>query len=155
MDEIDQDLQHASKLMADHDHGSSAQKAVETTAQTIVATQAPAGPVPTALVTPGECVVRSFKLNIVLRAEDVLAIPTQDGQDRATVMLRQNGGRTLTVNLAAKSVRKAAAAIRSSPAGTIVPVIQGKLGPAGATIEDAGLVAQPRAAKKASDGGRR
>jgi hypothetical protein len=55
-------------------------------------------------------------------------------------------GRTLTADIAAKSLRKAQTAIRDAGADNIVLVLQGHL-IAGDVIAEAGLAAQPKTAK--------
>src|SRR5262245_24401613 len=55
-------------------------------------------------------------------------------------------GRTVTAEIAAKSLRKAQTAIRDAGADNIVLLLQGRL-VAGDVIAEAGLSAQPKAAK--------
>jgi hypothetical protein len=91
----------------------------------------------------GDLTAKNLKVTLVLQAAEVAAFPCPNTA-RITLSIRLPD-RTVTVDLAAKSVRRAQAAIREY--GTEVAcILQGRLG-AGDVILEAGLSAQPKAAK--------
>lgn len=95
--------------------------------------------------TPDTLTASRLKVTTVHNANELLGIPAPDGTPR--VMLRvQLPDRTMTADVAAKSVRKAQAAIRESGADGVAVILQGALA-AGDKITDAGLSAQPKAPK--------
>ena len=63
--------------------------------------------------------------------------------------LAEVDGRTVTTDIAAKSARKALAAIREHGADGVMAILQGKLGK-GDVLLEAGLVVQPKAPKAAA-----
>jgi hypothetical protein len=86
---------------------------------------------------------KSLKVTLVLQPSEVLAFCCPDTA-RVVLSIRLPD-RTVTVDIAAKSVRRAQTAIREY--GTEVAcILQGRLG-AGDVILEAGLSAQPKAAK--------
>jgi hypothetical protein len=91
---------------------------------------------------PGECLVKSFKINVTLAPQDILHVAIQG--ERCPLTLR--GPKTLTASIAAKSIRKAQALIRQLGADGVICHIQGKLG-SNNTIDDAGLTSLPRTPK--------
>ena len=91
---------------------------------------------------------RAIKISIVLDSSEVAALAPPDGQPRAT--LRVNvGGRVVSADIAAKSLRKAIALIRETGADGCVALLQGKLDQTDAIIE-AGIIAQVKQAKAAA-----
>jgi hypothetical protein len=94
---------------------------------------------------PGTISAKHLKVTTMLDATDLLAITAPEGKPRVSLRIRLPD-RTFTVEVAAKSLRRAQAATRERGADNIALVLQGALGP-GATIAEAGLSAQPKAAK--------
>jgi hypothetical protein len=91
---------------------------------------------------------RSLKVTLVLDPAELLALPAPpDGKPRYSIRITV-GGRTLTADLSAKSIRKAIAAIREHGADGVAAILQGKLATSD-SIEEAGLTVQPRVAKPA------
>jgi hypothetical protein len=95
----------------------------------------------------GSNVVSAAKLKVtaVLNAAELLAVPVPDGKPRVVLRVKFPD-RELTVDLAAKSVRKAQAPIRESGADSVVLLLQGTL-TAGDVLAEAGLSAQLKAPK--------
>jgi hypothetical protein len=87
-----------------------------------------------------------LKVTTVLSATDLLAVPVPEGKPRVVLRV-QLPDRTLSVDLAAKSVRKAQAAIRELGSENIALVLQGTL-TANDILAEAGLVAQPKIKKE-------
>ena len=87
------------------------------------------------------------RVTTTLNANELLAVPAPEGKPRITLRIRLPD-HTVIADIAAKSLRKAQAAIRDAGADNIVLVLQGRL-IAGAVIAEAGLSAQPKAAKPA------
>jgi hypothetical protein len=83
-----------------------------------------------------------LRLTLTLNAAELSAIEKE--KPRITLRIRLPV-RTLTAEIAAKSLRKAQAAIRSAGADNFALALQGPL-PVGDTIAEAGLSAQPKAA---------
>lgn len=77
-----------------------------------------------------------LKITVALNADELLAVPPPDGKPRVRLRIRLPD-RKLTADIAAKSLRKAQAAIREAGADTV------------ALIAEAGLTAQLKAAKQA------
>ncbi len=77
------------------------------------------------------------------RPGELLAVPAPDGQPRVRLRIRLPD-RKLSVDIAAKSLRKAQAAIREAGADAIALALQGCL-VEGDVIAEAGLSAQPGA----------
>jgi hypothetical protein len=95
---------------------------------------------------PGTLSTRQLKVTTTtLDAAELLAITAPEGKPRITLRIRLPD-RTVTAEIAAKSLRKAQTAIRDAGKDNIVLVLQGHL-VAGDTIAEAGLSAQPKAAK--------
>jgi ribosomal protein S3 len=84
---------------------------------------------------------RALKCTIVLDPAEVVQIATPDGKPRVVPAIRLPD-RRVSVDLNAKSVRRAVAAIGEHGPDGIAVIIQGKL--AGDTITEAGIVAQPK-----------
>lgn len=91
---------------------------------------------------------RALKVTIVLDPAELLTLRIPDGSSRIILKIAA-GGRTATADIAAKSLRKAQAAIREAGPDGCAAILQGKLG-AGDVIAEAGLVAQIKAAKDAA-----
>jgi hypothetical protein len=85
----------------------------------------------------------ALKATVVLDAVELLNIAApENGPPRLTLSI-QTPDRTVTVDLASKSIRKAQAAIRENGADAVACIIQGRL-LAGDVLGDAGLTAQPK-----------
>ena len=82
-----------------------------------------------------------------VNAADLNAITAPAGKPRVRLRIRLPD-RTVTADIAAKSLRKAQTAIREAGADSIALLLQGRL-IAGDVIAEAGLSAQPKAAKPA------
>jgi hypothetical protein len=87
-----------------------------------------------------------LKVTCVLKAEELLTVPAPEGQPRVVLQI-QLPDRTLRADIATKSLRKTQASIRELGANGVACILQGSL--VGDAITDAGLSAQPRAAKVA------
>ena len=86
-----------------------------------------------------------LKVTLVLDADELRAVPAPDGKPRVILRIRLPD-RKLSADIAAKSLRKAQAAIREAGADAIALVLQDCL-VEGDVIAEAGLSAQPKAAK--------
>ena len=91
-----------------------------------------------------ELAAKRLKVTTTLDPTALLDIPVPEGQPRVTLRVRLPN-RTLTADIAAKSLRKAQTAVRDAGAGSVSLVLQGHLD--GDTIAEAGLSSQPRAAR--------
>jgi hypothetical protein len=89
---------------------------------------------------PATLTAQRLKVTIVLNASEVLHIPAPDGVPRTTMRILLPD-RTVTAEIATKSLRKAQAAIRDVGGDGVVVVLQGRL-VAGDVIAEAGLAAQ-------------
>jgi hypothetical protein len=85
---------------------------------------------------------RSLKCTIVLDPAEVAQIAAANGQPRVVIGIRLPD-RRVSVDLNAKSVRKAVAAISEYGPDGVAVIIQGKL-VGGDVITEAGIVAQPK-----------
>jgi hypothetical protein len=94
---------------------------------------------------PGTLTAARLKVTTTLNADELLAVPGPESKPRITLRIRLPD-RTVTAEIAAKSLRKAQAVIRDAGADNIVLLLQGRL-VAGDVIAEAGLSAQPKAAK--------
>jgi hypothetical protein len=83
-----------------------------------------------------------LKVSVVLDPAELSAIPVPEGKPRVTLHITLPN-RILFADVAAKSLRKAQAAIRNAGADSVVPILQGHL-IAGDVIAEAGLTAQPK-----------
>jgi hypothetical protein len=102
-------------------------------------------PHPGTLTLPGTLTAARLKVTLTLCAAELNAIKALNDWPRLTLRIRLPD-RTLTAEIAAKSLRKAQTAIRDVGADNIVLLLQGSL-TAGDVIAEAGLSAQPKAAK--------
>jgi hypothetical protein len=84
---------------------------------------------------------RALKCTILLDPAEVAQIVAPDGKPRTAIDIRLPD-RRVSVDLNAKSVRKAVAAIGEHGPDGIAVIIQGKL--VGDTIAEAGIVAEPK-----------
>jgi hypothetical protein len=84
---------------------------------------------------------RALKVTIVLDAGEILAHPLPE-TGRLVLRIRASD-RTMTADIAAKSLRKAQATLQQVGAQGVTVILQGKLGAGDAVIE-AGLTAQPK-----------
>jgi hypothetical protein len=84
---------------------------------------------------------RSLKCTIVLDPVEAAQIVASDGKPRVVIDIRLPGWR-VSVDLNAKSVRKAVAAISEYGPDGVAVIIQGKL--VGDVLTEAGIVAQPK-----------
>ena len=100
---------------------------------------------PPPLRLPGTLSASRLKITTILNAAELLAINAPDGKPRITLRIRLPE-RTMTAEVAAKSLRKAQTAIRETGADNIALVLQGRL-IAGDVIAEAGLSAQPKTPK--------
>lgn len=96
---------------------------------------------------PGTLSAKRLKVTLALDATELLAIAAPEGKPRITLRIRLPD-RTVTAEIASKSLRKAQTAIREAGADSIALVLQGRL-VARDVIAEAGLSAQPKAAKPA------
>jgi hypothetical protein len=92
---------------------------------------------------PGTLTAGRLKVTLVLNATELLGITAPEGKPGVVLRIRLPE-RTLTADIAAKSLRKAQTAIRDIGADNIALVLQGRL-TAGDVIAEAGLRAQPKA----------
>ena len=92
---------------------------------------------------------RALKVTIVLNPAELIALPVPDGSPRVILKIAASG-RTITADIAAKSLRKAQATIREAGADGCAAIIQGKL-EANNVVTEAGLVAQIKMAKEAKE----
>jgi hypothetical protein len=90
---------------------------------------------------------RALKVTAPLDPAELVALRVPDGQPRIRLQIKV-AGRTVSADIASKSLRKAIATIRETGADGCVALIQGKLGP-GDVVQECGLVAQIKAAKVA------
>ena len=84
---------------------------------------------------------RALKCTVVLDPAEAAQIVAADGKPRVVIDIRLPD-RRVSVDLNAKSVRKAVAAISEYGPDGVAVIIQGKL--AGDAITEAGIVAQPK-----------
>jgi hypothetical protein len=89
----------------------------------------------------GVLTARSIQLKIVVAPEQVLRLPVPDGQPRIRFSVAYDGG-VLSVDVAAKSVRKAQSTIHTTGVANTFVMLQGKLGRG--EILECGLIAQPK-----------
>lgn len=90
---------------------------------------------------------KSIKVTLVLNPAEVEALVAPEGRQFRTKILA--GGSMLDVPLSGKGVRKAIAVINELGAENVAVIIQGKLRLGGAlAVEEAGILAQPRAKKE-------
>jgi hypothetical protein len=88
---------------------------------------------------------KNLKCTVVLDPAEVAALGVPA---TARIVLRikvADGNRTVTADIAAKSLRKAKAVIAEHGAGGVAAIIQGKL--SGDVIVEAGLLCQPKTPK--------
>jgi len=90
---------------------------------------------------------RAIKCTLVLNTSGLLAIPNPvNGAARVVLKVAVDDGRTVTADIASKSIRKCKNVIHEHGAENVSLLIQGKLG-ASNQIEEAGLVAQVKVQK--------
>jgi predicted deacylase len=89
---------------------------------------------------------RKLKVTIVIDAGPFMALAISDGAPARTEITIEVGGRTVTADIASKSLRKVLRTLADNGADKVVVIIQGVL-TAGDRIEEAGLVAQVKAAE--------
>jgi hypothetical protein len=94
---------------------------------------------------PGTLIAKKLKATVVLDAAELLVVPAPECKPRVTLRINLPG-RFVTAELAAQSLRTAQRAIREAGADYVALVLQGHL-TADDTIAEAGLSAQPKAAK--------
>jgi hypothetical protein len=87
----------------------------------------------------------ALKVSVVLDPASLLGLKVPNGRPRLVLGIRLADARTLTADLSAKSVRRAIATVREHGADAVATIVQGRL--TGDTITEAGLSAQPKAAK--------
>ena len=91
---------------------------------------------------------RALKCTVVLDPTEVAAIVAPEGTPRLPLRIVVDG-RTVTTDIAAKSIRKAQAMIAEHGPDGVAVILQGKLG-CGDVLLEAGLVAQPKTPKPAA-----
>lgn len=93
---------------------------------------------------------RSAKLTLVLDSAEVAAWSVPEGQKHFKFKVRYQGAH-VEVQLSAKGARKAVAVVKELGVDGVAVMIQGKLkiGQTTISIEEAGILAQPRAKKEA------
>ncbi len=91
---------------------------------------------------------RSLKATIVLDAAAVAGLEVPNGAPRIKLRIAV-GGRSVSADLSSKGLRRAVTTIRQAGADAVAVVLQGKL--EGDNLVDAGIIAQPRAAKAAPE----
>ena len=93
---------------------------------------------------------RSLKVTVVIEidATSLLAIAVAESGPARTVLTIRTPDRTVTADLASKSIRRAQAEIHEHGPDGCTALVQGKLG-AGDCILEASLVVQPKMAKVA------
>jgi hypothetical protein len=84
---------------------------------------------------------RAIKCTVVLDPTEVVQIVVPDGKPRTVIAIRLPD-RRVSVDLNAKSVRKAVATISEHGPDGVAVIIQGKL--VGDLITEAGIAAQPK-----------
>jgi hypothetical protein len=89
-----------------------------------------------------------LKCTLVLKGEELLTIPAPEGQPRVTLRVKLPD-RTISADIATKSLRRAQTAIRELGADGVAVNLQGVL-QANDVLADAGLAAQPRAEEEAA-----
>jgi hypothetical protein len=94
---------------------------------------------------PGALTATRLKVTCVLNTAELLAVPAPDGVSRVNLHI-QLPDRTVTADIATKSLRKAQVAVRELGADNVALLLQGRL-VAGDVIDEAGLSAQPKAPK--------
>jgi hypothetical protein len=85
-----------------------------------------------------------LKVVAVLNAAELLDIEVPDGAARFVLTIRLHD-RTVTADLAAKSVRRAIATVRQHGPEAVAAIVQGRL--SGHQIAEAGLSVQPKGPK--------
>lgn len=92
---------------------------------------------------------KSIKATLVLTPGELLTVPVPDGKPRCPIRIAV-GGRIVTADLNAKSVRRAIANIREAGPDNVSCILQGRLDANNALL-DAGLAVQPRAKPETSN----
>src|SRR3954462_14105665 len=92
---------------------------------------------------------RSLKATIVLEPAQVAELVVRDGVPRVELRIEVDG-RMVTTDIAAKSARKALAAIREHGPDGVMAILQGKLGK-GDVLLEAGLAVQPKVQKQVQE----
>ena len=85
-----------------------------------------------------------LKVVAVIDPAELLDVPVPEGQPRILLAIRLPNG-TVNADIAAKSVRRAIAAVREHGADGVAAIVQGRL--IGSAITEAGLAVQPKAPK--------
>jgi hypothetical protein len=88
-----------------------------------------------------------LKITTVLKGEELLAVPAPDGKPRVILLIKLPD-RTISADIAAKSLRRVQATIRELGAENVACLLQGNL-VANDVVTDAGLTAQPKIKKEA------
>jgi hypothetical protein len=89
-----------------------------------------------------------LKCVLVLRPDELLNVAIGDGRPRVVLQIKTGDGRTVSADIAMKSLRKAQTMVRELGAENVAVILQGSL-TAADTIADAGLAATPKAKKEA------
>lgn len=96
---------------------------------------------------PGRITATRLKVSMLLNPSELVSLAAPEGKPRVVIRVTLPG-RTVTADVAAKSLRKVQAAIRETGADNVVIVLQGHL-VADDKIEEAGLTAQAKVTKPA------
>jgi hypothetical protein len=88
-----------------------------------------------------------LKITVVLRPEELLTIPAPDGTPRIVLKIKLPD-RTISADIASKSLRRAQTTIRDLGNENVACLLQGNL-IANDVISDAGLSVQPKVKKQA------
>jgi hypothetical protein len=88
-----------------------------------------------------------LKVTLVLKSEELLAQAAPDGTPRIVLKI-QLPDRTLSADIASKSLRRAQTTIRELGNENVAVILQGNL--VGDSVADAGLSAQPKVKKQAA-----
>jgi hypothetical protein len=89
---------------------------------------------------------KAMKVTVILAAEAIVDLVVPEGRPRLSLTITVDD-RRYVADLAAKSVRRAIAAIREHGPDGVAVVLQGKLG-ANNAIQDAGISAQLKAPRQ-------
>jgi hypothetical protein len=91
---------------------------------------------------------KSLKATIVLDPVEVLSVPVKDGLSKIALKVAV-GGRTISAEVNAKSLRRCIATVRDLGPDAVAVVLQGKLEANGVLVE-AGIAAMPKTPKAAT-----
>jgi hypothetical protein len=90
---------------------------------------------------------RALKVTTLVDPAALVDVEVPNGTSKATLRITV-GGRTVTAEVNAKSLRRAVTAINATGPDSVAVIVQGKLD--GSMITEAGIAAQPKAQKAAT-----